>query len=46
MTEAIIQAAGELLGYGMVLGFAGGAFLVLVTAGLCSVVHTLKHVIS
>lgn len=44
MTEAIIQAAGELLGYGMVLGFAVGAVLVLVAEGLCSVVHLIKKV--
>ncbi len=46
MTEAIIRAAGELMGYGMVLGFAVGAFVVLATAGLCSVVHMLKHAMS
>ncbi len=46
MTDTVIQAAGELLGYGMVLGFAIGAFLTLATAGLCSVVHMLKHAMS
>ncbi len=46
MTNAVIQAAGELLGYGMVLGFAVGSFVVLATAGLCSVVHMLKHAMS
>ncbi len=46
MTEEIIRAAGELMGYGMVLGFAIGAFLTLATAGLCSVVHMLKHAMS
>lgn len=46
MMEDIIQAAGELLGYGMVFGFAVGAFLVLATSGLCSVLHSFKKIVS
>lgn len=45
-SEAVLQEAVRLLTYMGVLGFAAGAFIVLATAGLCSVLHAFKHVIS
>ncbi len=45
-SDVVVQEAVELLAYMGVLGVAVGAFVVLATAGLCSVVHMLKHAMS
>lgn len=46
MIDDVFQLAGKLLAYGMVFGFAVGAFLVLATSAFCAVVHTIAKVMN
>ncbi len=43
-SDVVVQEAVELLVYMGFLGVAAGAFVVLATAGLCSVLHLFKKI--